>query len=130
MKLNIKYQERKNDNDCWNVALSLFTGKSYETIRKHFKAFISNDGKVYNSVVKGYCNDNYCIINVDLPLDKALSVYNNTNGIIFLMKSEDGDHALFIKDNTLYDDIDERGLYLYIESFNVTNVILPYEDLE
>lgn len=131
MKVKINYQERKNKGDCWNIALALFTGKSYETIREHFKHFISeDDGGVYDKAIMGYCRENYSVFDTRLSLLDSLRLYNNSKGIIFLMEDEEGSHALYVKNNVLYDNIEERNLYKYITNFTVNNIIINHEVIE
>ena len=102
------------------------TGKTYEVIRSKFRAFIQEEGGVHIHTIKGYCNEKYHVINVDLSFADALQVYNTSKGIIYSVE----DHVVYVKGDTIYDDIEERGLYEYINNFNVDCVIIPKEDIE
>ena len=128
MKYNIKSISTKHDNNCWCNAISLLTNKDYDEVYDTLKGLLYECGSLSSQITKGYLATNgYDIIDVDLSLWDALQVYNNKNGIIFSVCSEEDNinkHVVYVKDNAIYENIQKEELIHYIYQYKVDYIAL------
>jgi hypothetical protein len=133
-KVKLKEIVSKNEGDCWCNGISLFTGKSYDTIYEMFKPFEHEGGGVALDTIKGYfeSRESYVSYKTELSLKDALIIYDNSRGILFLVKDKHNDdfHVVYVKNDTIHDVITKDMLWWYIVKYDVVGFILESIDYD
>ena len=129
MKFTFKKRHNTHDDDCWCDAISLMTNKEYDKVYKMFKPFIEYDGGVNTDIIVGYFKkENYDVYKMKESLQNVLRLYNIKNGAVLLMEDKDkNNHAVYIKGNKIYDNIDSDMMWWYIKEYTVLHIIIKLE---
>jgi len=123
--MKIKFAKRHNthENDCWCDALALATNKDYDYYYERLKFFMCDDGQLLTGYVEATLQLNgYEIVEMELTLEQAFHLFNTSKGMVFQMKHNQGKHIIYVKGNTIYDNVDERDIGKYLENCKVETV--------
>jgi len=111
--IKFKYRKNKNDNDCWNDALSYASGKTYEEIRETFKPLIGLDGSLRHGYINTYLVVlNYHEINIEnYTINDVMTYFNHYNCEIVLQLEE---HVIYAHKNTIYEYVEPINRVEYL----------------
>ena len=132
-KIKFIDREHKNSGDCWCAAISTLLNKEYDEIYKLFKKFINNNGSINNGFMFGYLDKfNYTRLeyNIGINLYEALQVYDTSNGILIRVDddNEETGHIIYVKDNNIYDIVEDKFKLEYLKNYKVTDIFTKIDD--
>ena len=132
MKFTFKERHNTHDDDCWCDAIALMTEQEYDKVYKMFKPFIEYNGGVNTDIILGYFKkENYDVYKMKQSLQDMLRLYNIKNGAVLLMEDkEKNNHAVYVKGNKIYDNIDSDMMWWYIKEYTVLHIIVKLESYE
>ena len=127
--INVIKVKQKNSDDCWAIAISKLLKKPYDEIFNKYKVLEMPNGGLDLNSIKGIFSTfpNYDIYNTTIDLVDAFQLYDNSRGILFLMEtknSNDDSHAVYIKKDTIYDNIELNEVWWYMKNYKVISIIL------
>ena len=132
MKVKIKPRHNLHDNDCWCDAISMLTNQEYDKVYKMFKPMLGQYGGLDGNIIRGYFSTKgFITLGVtDMMLYEAIDIYNTKNGIAFMIRNKESDnpHISYMKDNIIFDNLNDTYLEKFLYDYKVTDVIMKLED--
>jgi predicted choloylglycine hydrolase len=94
-------------------------GVPYDEVYEELKGLLLDDGALNSKITTGYLiTKGYVHYNFDDDLYSAIQVINNKDGVLFDVK--DGEHVVYVKDDTIYEDIKRSELLWYLEKHKIS----------